>query len=367
VLRPRLALSLAVAALTACAHHHSSEIPATSSSASPGPTSAPGTLTQSLWVANGTSVLEFTPSQIAAGGNQRPLLVNANTLFGDVGGVAFDAAGDLWVVDGGTLVNGGAARPAVYEFSPAQLGSLNSNQSPIPTRTIEFSGFNFPQLATFDAGGDLWVSDAGSNAVYEFTPSQLTAGGFNVTPNVEIAGNPPFSGALGIAFSSAGNLWVANGSGTTIEGFDADTLPTAYGSEVTLQAQVTLQNNGQTIAAPFALAFDKSGNLWATNTDSADGVVKFPASTLGASGSPSALVISSGSVNGNATLETPTGLAFDSGGDLAVASAGEPFGIAVYAAAQLGAGGSYAPHYFIVGPNTTLATPGGVAFGPVIN
>jgi secreted PhoX family phosphatase len=360
LLRPRLAIVL-VLTLAGCVHHHSSS-PSTPSTASPG-----SSITQALWIANGTSVVEFLPSQLTAGGDPQPHLIDASSVFGSAQGVAFDASGDLWVIDSGTLLEQGTARPSLYEFTPTQLAELASNEAPLPVKTIDYAGFIFPQQLTFDAGGDLWISDSGSNTVYEYTASQLTLDTFNATPNVQFKASPPFAAALGIAFTSAGNLWVANTSSTTIDEFNATALPTAFGSISTLSPNVVLRNSGESIDGPWALAFDGSGNLWVSNVNSDDAIVKFPASTLAAGGSPSPLVITSASYNGNPTLVEPNGIAFDNRGDLAVISAGSPFGIALFSEAQLASGGATVPHFFLVGPNTTLVAPAGAAFGPIVN
>src|SRR6266852_8457911 len=65
-------------------------------------------INKALWVANGTNVLEFIPSQLSpASTTMVPHLANNSGSFGAPQGVAFDAAGDLWVIDGGTVAAGG--------------------------------------------------------------------------------------------------------------------------------------------------------------------------------------------------------------------------------------------------------------------
>lgn len=322
-----------------------------------------------LWVANGTNVLEFSSTELSAQGSAAavPTLVVNSSAFAAPQGVVFGASGNLWVVDGGTASTGGKALPALYQFTSANLSGIQSPATATPNVTINSSAFVFPQQAVFDSKGNLWVSDNGANAVFEFTSSQLTASGAAVTPNITIKSNPAFTGALGITFDSTGDLWVANNGTTTIFEFNSAALPTASGS-VTLAPNIVLSDDGkQSIQGPWALAFDSSGNLWSSNANAPNTVVQFAKVSLAASGSPvPAIVLSSVAVGGNASLNAPNGIAFDNAGNLSVVSSATPFGIGRYSSSQLTAGGAVAPNVFIVGAATTLNAPAGNTFGPMI-
>ncbi len=186
-------------------------------------------------------------------------------------------------------------------------------------------------------------------------------------PNITIKCNPAFNGALGIAFDPSGDLWVANNGTTTIFEFNASVLPTASGS-VTLTPNITLSDDGkQSIQRPWALAFDSSGNLWASNASTTNTVVQFSKASLAASGSPTpTITLNTAQVSGNSSLDEPRGIAFDNAGELSVVSSAAPFGIGLYTSAQLTAGGAITPNVFIVGAATTLNAPAGATFGPSI-
>ena len=327
------------------------------------------TINEALWVANGTNVLEYIPSQLSSTStSMAPHLANNSGVFGAPQGVVFDTAGDLWVIDGGTVSTGGTIQPALYEFTPQQLDMLGTNNSPMPNITIQSSDFIFPQQAVFDAKGDLWVSDNGSNSVFVFAPSQLMATNPNALPEITINSNPAFNGPLGITFDATGDLWVANNATTTIFEFLAGHLPTTS-STVTLSPDVTLSDNGHgTIQAPWALVFDANGDLWSSNANAPNTVVEFAKTSLTMSGSPTPMVtLSPDTINGNVTLNAPNGIAFDNLGDLAAISSATPFGIGFFGRTQLTTGGAIAPSVFIVGNATTLNAPAGCNFGPVVN
>lgn len=323
----------------------------------------------SLWVANGTNVVEFGPTELSAQGSTAavPELVVNSSAFAAPQGVVFGAAGNLWVIDGGNKSTGGTAKPALYQFTSSNLAGIQAPITATPNVTINSSAFVFPQQAVFDSKGDLWVSDNGANAIFEFTSSQLMASGAAVMPNITIKSNPTFTGALGITFDSSGDLWVSNNGTTTIFGFSASSLPTSSGS-VTLTPSIMLSDDGkQSIQGSWALAFDSSGNLWSSNANAPNTVVQFSKASLAASGSPvPAITLSSTSVGGNVSLNAPNGIAFDNSGNLAVVSSATPFGVALFGSSQLSASGPIAPNGLLVGDVTTLSAPAGCTFGPTI-
>jgi len=337
-------------------------------------TPATPTITTALWVANGTNVLEYLPSQLSSStATMVPHLTNNSGAFGAPQGVTFDAAGDLWVIDGGTLAAGGTVPPALYEFTPAQLADLSKVNNPAPNITINSPQFTFPQQAVFDPAGNLWVSDNGSNALFVFTKTQLMATNTQATPNISITSNPAFMGPLGITFDSLGDLWVANNASTTIFEFKAAHLPgvttgAATNAAVNLMPDVTLSDDGNgSIQAPWALIFDANGDLWSSNANAPNTVVEFSKSQLNMTGMPTpAVTLSPAIVAGNATLAAPNGIAFDNLGDLAAISSATPFGGAFFGKKQLTAGGAVPPGIFIVGGETTLNAPAGCNFGPAI-
>ena len=326
-----------------------------------------------LWVANGTNVVEFLPSQLTNGTiDPAPHLAINSASFGAPQGVVFDGYGDLWVIDGGTVAAGGTVAPALYEFTVKQLSNLSTNAAPTPAVTISSTSFVFPQQATFDGRGNLWVTDNGSNAVYVFTGAQLNATA-TTAPAVSITSTPAFNGPLGIAFDYHGDLYVANNATTTIFGFSAASLPAVSSSSTaTVTAALvpteTLSDNGSgSIQGPWGLAFDGYGNLWSSNANAPNTVVEFTRSQITATGSPTPnITLASATVSGNATLVAPNGIAFDDYGDLAAVSSASPFGVAGFGPDQLQTNPSapLTPDLFLVGSASTLNAPAGIAFGP---
>jgi hypothetical protein len=337
-----------------------------------------------LWIANGKNVIEYIPSQLVSGVNATvPHLAINSAAFGTPQGVTFDAAGNLWVMDPGGVVNG-AATPALFEFSAAQLAALAMNSAPTPVETITSTALAAPQQSVFDGKGNQWVADHDGNAILVFTAAQLAMQGDNPTIPAVTLTSAAFNGPLGIAFDSSGNLWIANNggvagaagaaasaAGTTIVEFAAAHLPAVPTSGMVtpdLAPDITLSDSGSgSISAPWALAFDSSGNLWSSNANPPSTLVEFSKAQLMASGmSAPTITISPVMDGGNPTLDAPNGLCFDNAGDLAAANSADAFGIPIFSKTQL-MSGSIMPNTFIIGAVTTLNATAGCNFGPAIN
>jgi sugar lactone lactonase YvrE len=326
-------------------------------------------LDKALWVANGANVVEFIPSQLTTGtADPAPHLAINSSVFGAPQGVAFDADGNLWVIDGGTVAAGGTIAPALFQFSAAQLANLATVDNPAPAITIRSASFTFPQQAVFDGKGNLWVSDNGANAIFVFAPGQLQATSAKAAPSISVTSSTAFNGPLGIAFDANGNLYVANNAGTTIERFSAGSLPTSAGTHKIAPNQVLQDDGAGSIQAPWGLAFDAEGDLWSSNANAPNTLVEFTPAQLATGGNPTpAVTLKSVAVAGSQSLVAPNGIAFDNLGGIAAASSAAPFGIAAFPKTQLvPANAGEAPKAFLVGNTTTLNAPAGVAFGPVV-
>ena len=335
-----------------------------------------------LWVANGTNVVEYNPTQLGSGTSATAPHVSINSaVFGAPQGVAFDPNGNLWVLDPEGMVKG-AATPALFEFSAAQLAALATDNAPEPVATITSTFLKAPRQAVIDALGNAWITDPASNTVMVYTAAQLAQTGTNAIAPAVVIASAQFSGPSGIAFDSSGDMWISNngtpsaaaafGGGTTIVEITAahvPALPETGTSTPQLVADVTLSDTGKvTIQSPWALAFDPlSGNLWSSNTATST-LVGFAKGNLVTGAPAAAATVSSATVNALATLNQPHGICFDDVGNLAAldeAGGTKSFAIAVFGPGQL-ATGSPTPFAFLVGDATTLNAPEGCAFGPVV-
>ena len=184
-------------------------------------------------------------------------------------GFAFDSSGDLFAADqlGGEI----------YEY-------VNSGGTLSSTPVTIASGLDQPNIMAFNSTGSLFV-DINGTSIEKFTGS---------SGSIYLSG---LSGASGLAFDKAGNLFVAfiNGGGST----------SGYINEYFAGGGQTTYASG--LDYPIGIAFDASGDLF-----TADG----PAGTITkiTPGKTESIVASG--------LDAPTEIAFDNAGDMFVTDQG---------------------------------------------
>jgi streptogramin lyase len=200
-----------------------------------------------LWIGDQGvgKVFEFTPSQLASGGIVTPV-VTVSSALGSISrpfSISFDTHGNLWLADYGDS--------SVLAFTPSQLAASGS---PVPTLGIinATATTNCISLA-FDANGDIWVFNL-TDTLAEYTPSQLTSLG-SPTPSVVIV-EPHIEEPGPMAFDNSGALWVADVQRSQLLRFVPSELTTSGSpaATVTISADSTSQG-GWSMALPYGIAF----------------------------------------------------------------------------------------------------------------
>ncbi len=186
----------------------------------------------------------FTPGQLASSGSPAPAVVLSSTAPNSLdapNGVAFDAAGDLWVADEGS--------DAAVEFSPGQLGSSGA---PASADTIMGSstGINDPWVLAVAPGPLASIAAPANNATY--TAGQLVEAIYSCRPG---AGGVLKSGTSGCSGTVANGQPINTSTGThafSVTATDADgqtatatSTYTVLGLSVEHQLKVSLQGDGR--------------------------------------------------------------------------------------------------------------------------
>jgi sugar lactone lactonase YvrE len=159
--------------------------------------------------------------------------------------------------------------------------------------TFASTGLSQPQGLAFDSAGNLYVANAGNNTIEEFTPGGVGS---------VFASGAALSTPVGLAFDSAGNLYVANAGNNTIEKFTPGGVGSVFASNGT---------SGAALSAPQGLAFDSLGNLYVANPGGPHAFIE----KLDSGGNGSVFAIAG---TNSVVLSAPIGLAFGSGGNLYV-------------------------------------------------
>ena len=284
-----------------------------------------------------------------ASGNATPsaTITGNNTGLSGPHGIALDAAGRLYVA------NGGSDTITVY------AAGATGNAAPIATIAGANTGLSGPIGLAFDPAGRLYVTnDAGSVTVYAAGASG------NVAPIATIGGssstdNTGLNYPVGIARDGAGRLYVTNPGPNTVTVFAAG----ASGNATPATTISTISPANQT-GYPTGIALDPAGNVYVTNNQyRATGNGIYPSVTVYAPGAGGTAPPTRTITGAHTGMNGPVGIARDAAGNLYVANAGNSCcglgnSITVYGA---GARGDAAPTATIVGGNTGLDAPSGVA------
>ncbi len=240
------------------------------------------------------------------------------------------------------------------------LGQTNLNLGPQNQGgSTNLNTLYTPTSSTFDSQGNLWVADSSNNRVLEFNPPFSTDEAASVVLGQtdfgsDGGGDSPsmLSDPTGVAFDSQGNLWVTDYGNNRILEFPEGNLITGGAANVAIGC-TDLMGGGcggpassTTLSDPTGVAFDSQGNLWVTDTGN-NRVLEFPEGNLITGGTANVAIgcmdLMGGGCGGPAsqtTLSSPIGpTAFDSQGNLWIPDSGNAR-VLEFAASNIATGGA---------------------------
>ena len=322
---------------------------------------------------------DFSHGSLNEGGSTNQTGLNSPRVL------AYDAAGNLWVVD--------YANNRVLMFKPPFRTGMAANlvigQNDLFSNTVHSGGqigFAGPSGLGFDASGNLWVADQGNNRVLMFKPpfatgmqANLVIGQHDFNHNSYATNQTGLHYPNGLGFDSLGNLWVSDDLNNRVLMFKAPLVTgmaanLVIGHKSFLWSGTALNQTGFT--TPSGLGFDGSGDLWVSDFTNNRVLMFKPPFTTGMAAN---LVIGQPDFNHDtyATTQTglagPQGLGFDSLGDLWVPDGSNnrvlmfkpPFTTGM--AANLVIGQPDFNHSTAATTQTGLHTPNGLGFDAVGN
>jgi len=237
--------------------------------------------------------------------------------------------------DSGNTANGAFTASACGPTpTPTQTPSATPTPTPMPTTitgpTPTMTGGAPTPTPTPAPALALWIENTNSATITEFKGTTLTTAGVSVpSPAVTNKSADLSPDTAGVTFDSLDNQWATacgNGSGNhgSITEYNA-TAVADLATNSTPPADVILSDNGtgELVNCPWAIAFDKLGNLWAANSNefkvtSTPGYVTEYQPGQFSSGHPTPHI----TLTDPTEFVSPTGVIFDSAGDLFVADFG---------------------------------------------
>lgn len=188
------------------------------------------------------------------------LLASLNDPFG----VAVDAAGNLYIADAGNhrIRRVDAATGNISTFAGTGSGRYTGDGGPAAEATLFW-----PYGLAFDVNGNLFVADSSNNVVRKIaTDGVITTIAGNNRGAFAGDGGPATAASLnspyGVAFDSAGSLYIADRSNHRIRRVATDGTITTYLGAGSSSFRDGVPAAQALISEPYAVAVDSAGNLY---------------------------------------------------------------------------------------------------------
>jgi sugar lactone lactonase YvrE len=247
--------------------------------------------------------------------------VGIDARFGDMGGIAVDGTGNIYVTDGynqtirkitPTLASG--VKTWVVTTIAGALDQFGSADGVGPA-----ARFYYPEGIAVDGAGTLYVADSGNNSIRKITPTLVN--GVTQWAVTTLAGKAAqFNNPDGIAVDGGGNVYVADEYNDLIRKITA-------GGVVTTLAGIRSPSGGNTSTSgtfqfPTGVSVDGAGNVYVA--DSGDDVIRMVSPT-GAVTTVAGTYGEMGSADGTGTaalFDNPEGIVVAGSGILYVGDGG---------------------------------------------
>jgi serine/threonine protein kinase/sugar lactone lactonase YvrE len=277
--------------------------------------------------------------------------------------VAVDSAGNVYVADTGNN--------AIRKITPSGIVSTLAGVAGTHGSADGIGGnarFWAPFGIAVDGASNVYVADTGNNTIRKITPNGVvrTLAGLASHPGSKdgIGNNARFRNPWGVAVDAAGNVLVTDMSNDTIRKITPAGVVSTLAGQAGTGGNVNGVGAGAQFNNPFALAVDKAGNVYVS--DSANDIIR-KITPSGVVSTLAGLPGYAGSADGNgdeARFWNPQGLAVDDSGNVYVADTDNntirkitPMGVVTTLAGLAGASGITDG----AGKEARFNSPGGIA------
>ncbi len=268
----------------------------------------------------GTGLLSLVAGTGIAGfSGDNGLAVNAQ--LSTPHGIALDSSGNLYIADSLNFRVRKVANGVITTVAGTGISGFTGDNGPAASAQLFY-----PLAVAVDAAGNLYIADEIGERIRKVGNGVITTVAGNGNPGSGGDGGPATSAQLnspvGIALDSAGNLYIADSSNNRIREVTNGVITTVAGNGQRGNSGDGGPATGAELNNPFGVAFDSAGNLYIADTGNntirriANGVIATVAGNgvQGFSGD--------GGPATGAELSSPLGVAVDSAGHLYIADQG---------------------------------------------
>jgi hypothetical protein len=185
-------------------------------------------------------------------------------LFNGPAGVAFDAAGNLYIADDGNN--------AIRKVTPAGQVSTLAGLAGSPGHVDGTGGaarFSDPQNLAADSAGNLYVADGNGNTIRKVTPAGVvsTLAGSGTAGSADgTGGAAQFNDPTGIAVDGSGNVYVADNGNDTVREVTPSGAVTTLAGRAGSAGNADGAGAGALFNGPSGVTVDTLGNLYVTDS-----------------------------------------------------------------------------------------------------
>ena len=278
-----------------------------------------------------TATLTVTPVINTVAGNGTATFAGdsglaTNASLNGPSGVAVDGSGNIYIAD---TTNNRIRKVTIAGIITTVAGSANI---PLGDGGLATSAsLSGPRGVAVDSSGNIYIADTGNNRIRKFTVGgniSTVAGSANIPlGDGGLATSASLNGPRSVAFDSSGNIYIADAGNNRIRKVTASTgiITTVAGNGTATFAGDGAAATSASLSSPSGVAFDSSGNIYIADANN-NRIRKVTVSTgfiSTVTGGASTGSTGDGGLATSALINHPIGIAVDISGNIYFATAGD--------------------------------------------